>query len=96
VPDFGKDKREKEERVGYSTEGSRQNSVTLVYLQYLSQKYKYGLHITRLLINISHAPYLGAFQTLKATSCRNLSAGITRFPPCCAKMKTVIIYIVKH
>lgn len=31
----------------------------------------------------NQAPYLGAFQSLKAISCKNLSAGIVRFPPCC-------------
>lgn len=31
---------------------------------------------------LSHAPYLGAFHTLNAISCRSLSAGITRFAPC--------------
>jgi len=35
----------------------------------------------------NHAPYLGAFQSLKAISCKNLSAGIVRFPPCCMARK---------
>jgi len=29
------------------------------------------------------APYFGAFHILKAISCKNLSAGIVRFPPFC-------------
>jgi len=35
----------------------------------------------------NQAPYLGAFQSLKAISCKNLSAGIVRFPPCCMARK---------
>jgi len=35
----------------------------------------------------NQAPYLGAFQSLKAISCKNLSAGIVRFPPCCITRK---------
>lgn len=40
----------------------------------------------------NQAPYLGAFQSLKAISCKNLSAGIVRFPPCCItrKQKTTV------
>lgn len=33
------------------------------------------------------APYLGAFHILKASSCKNLSAGIVRFPPFCITRK---------
>lgn len=32
--------------------------------------------------NPTHAPYFGAFQSLNATSCKNLSAGTVRFPQC--------------
>jgi hypothetical protein len=32
----------------------------------------------------NYAPYLGAFQTLNATSCRKRSASIARFPPHCS------------
>ena len=38
-------------------------------------------NIARLQEKLFYAPYLGAFQSLNATSCRNLSAGIARFPP---------------
>jgi hypothetical protein len=35
----------------------------------------------------NQAPYFGAFHILKAISCKNLSAGIVRFPPFCITRK---------